>query len=274
VAAEYRRLLLILDMPISSTKTHTCNHMYEFAKRWVYHGKEVTGFSISGFMESWKKYPLLHNFLQNQSNHGWELSFDRHPGLIRGIYSIYGKPSQVERVLKLYSLFDALIEIKQTRVFNIRAYKALVQYFGLPEIEEARALTLVESCLKQVRIQMLNSDLEKYQTDISEYLYELESKHAELFPGLDTPLYREQTWAFAPTIKVGNDRIDSSIEIMMVLWNPDATVDELYNLDGLAKWSISRRIFSMRATHAHQLNTGRMVKAFITEVISAVKDSS
>jgi hypothetical protein len=70
VAKEYKNLLSLLDMPFSIEKTHVSKHTFEFAKRWFHRGEEVTGFSISGLLSVWKSYPLLLNFLQNQSSHG------------------------------------------------------------------------------------------------------------------------------------------------------------------------------------------------------------
>jgi hypothetical protein len=265
VAAKYKELLSILDMPISDTKTHVSNHMYEFAKRWVYNQEEVTGFSISGLIETWKKYPLLHNFLETQANHGWELSFDRHPELVRGIYKIFNRPSQGERVIKLYSVFDALTEIKRTKKFSSRLSQVMSDYFGSPELELTVSATLVEQCLKSIRVQTLNSDLETFQTGLDTYLIDIAKVYARKFPGLDTPTYRAACKKLVPIIVAANNRIDQSMEVMMVIWNPDASIDEIYALDGLSKWSISPRIFSLRAAHAHVAHVARMVKTFITE---------
>jgi len=52
VAESYKNLLEILDMPISLEKTHVSKDTYEFAKRWIYKGKEVTGFSTGGLLET------------------------------------------------------------------------------------------------------------------------------------------------------------------------------------------------------------------------------
>jgi hypothetical protein len=52
VAVQYKILCSILDMPISETKTHVSLDTYEFAKRWIYHGIEITGYSIGGLMET------------------------------------------------------------------------------------------------------------------------------------------------------------------------------------------------------------------------------
>lgn len=52
VASKYREILGILDMPISEQKTHVSNDTYEFAKRWIYKGSEVTPFSVNGILET------------------------------------------------------------------------------------------------------------------------------------------------------------------------------------------------------------------------------
>jgi len=70
VAKEYKDMLIVLDMPFSEAKTHVSKTTFEFAKRWFHNREEITGFSIPGLMSVWRSYPLLHNFLANQSTHG------------------------------------------------------------------------------------------------------------------------------------------------------------------------------------------------------------
>lgn len=112
VAEAYKLLISDLDMPYSPEKTHTSKDLFEFAKRWFYKGSEITGFSISGLMSVYKRYPLLHNFLSNQQSHGWVLPIERHPGLIRDIFSSLTKRviiNKLESSIKLYLIFDSLI---------------------------------------------------------------------------------------------------------------------------------------------------------------------
>jgi len=109
VAKEYKNLLTQLDMPFSEPKTHVSKHGFEFAKRWYAQGTEVTGFSVSGLLSVWKSYPLLINFLDNQESHGWKLTKDGHPGLIRSIHKAMHKDNfiinKVESMIRLYELF-------------------------------------------------------------------------------------------------------------------------------------------------------------------------
>jgi hypothetical protein len=60
---EYRRLLQLLDMPVSEMKTHNSFTLCEFAKRWIYKGEEITPFPLPAAMEAKGKYfqwiPLL-----------------------------------------------------------------------------------------------------------------------------------------------------------------------------------------------------------------------
>jgi len=69
VNREYRKLLDVLDMPVSDPKTHI-GELYEFAKRWVYKGKEITAFASSGLLETVRNYSLFNNFIETQSHHG------------------------------------------------------------------------------------------------------------------------------------------------------------------------------------------------------------
>lgn len=108
IAKAYREILSELDVPISKMKTHTSFDLYEFAKRWVYRGSEVTTFPTNAIMESWKRYYLLQNALEIASNRGYSLP-DNGEGFISELYRSLGKFSQGERTYKLFRVFDILI---------------------------------------------------------------------------------------------------------------------------------------------------------------------
>jgi hypothetical protein len=52
VAREYRTILSELDVSISDPKTHVSKDTYEFAKRWVHRGTEVTGAPLGSLFEA------------------------------------------------------------------------------------------------------------------------------------------------------------------------------------------------------------------------------
>jgi hypothetical protein len=57
VAQNYRALMDELGVNISEAKTHVSEDTYEFAKRWIRRGEEITGAPLRGLLE--KKYYLL-----------------------------------------------------------------------------------------------------------------------------------------------------------------------------------------------------------------------
>jgi len=52
VAKEYMTLLDVLGVKVSETKTHVSNDTYEFAKRWIHFGEEVTGAPLGSLFEA------------------------------------------------------------------------------------------------------------------------------------------------------------------------------------------------------------------------------
>lgn len=112
VAEQYIQLLTELDMPISMAKTHSSTEGFEFAKRWFISGTEITGFSVSGLLSVFKSYSQLHNFIQNQISHGFEIPFGEQTGLISAVHKIiYGKDfiiNKTNSMIKLYTVFDKL----------------------------------------------------------------------------------------------------------------------------------------------------------------------
>lgn len=49
-----------LGVDISSSKTHTSRDMYEFAKRWIRNGVEITGIPLHGVVGVSKYYLVAH----------------------------------------------------------------------------------------------------------------------------------------------------------------------------------------------------------------------
>jgi hypothetical protein len=52
VAKEYMTILDSLGVKVSETKTHVSNNTYEFAKRWIHFGEEVTGAPLGSLFEA------------------------------------------------------------------------------------------------------------------------------------------------------------------------------------------------------------------------------
>lgn len=52
VAAQYRNIMCELGVEISSMKSHVSDDTYEFAKRWIHVGEEVTGAPLGSFFEA------------------------------------------------------------------------------------------------------------------------------------------------------------------------------------------------------------------------------
>jgi len=63
VAKEYQRLMKELEVDISIPKSNISSEMYEFAKRVIIKGREVTGIQIRGLLENHSKYHLLYQMV-------------------------------------------------------------------------------------------------------------------------------------------------------------------------------------------------------------------
>jgi len=275
VANEYTALLGTLDMPISVAKTHTSKKVYEFAKRWVYQGEEITAFSIGGLLESWHKYPYLYNFLENQEAHGWRLPKDRHPELVRRLYTFMGKGRTGQSTQKLYMIFGALSEMKKVGVFNSSGYKMLEQYLGFPILPEDEATLITNEVIKEARIQMLQSDMESYESGLLVGLTNINNLFSKNFPGLDAPAYRQLNRSHMPLIMAVNDKVDDSMDTLCLLFDPDTPIEILLGIEGLGKYSISKDVFfNLRDSRAILLAFSRLVKIFINGCKTRVNNRS
>jgi hypothetical protein len=66
VATQYKLIMAELGVSLSSEKSHTSENMYEFAKRWVRDGVEVSGIPLNGFKTT--KWYLIAEELRNAAS--------------------------------------------------------------------------------------------------------------------------------------------------------------------------------------------------------------
>nr|UEP19808.1 RNA-dependent RNA polymerase [Sclerotinia sclerotiorum mitovirus 45] len=59
VAQKYITLMTRLGVDISQAKTHVSKNTYEFAKRWIMHGKEITGLPLRGIVSNINSIPTV-----------------------------------------------------------------------------------------------------------------------------------------------------------------------------------------------------------------------
>jgi len=67
----YRETIASLGVSISDVKSHSSGKLFEFAKRLVLNGEEISPFPLSALRESSKKFYLLTNLLMEQELRDW-----------------------------------------------------------------------------------------------------------------------------------------------------------------------------------------------------------
>jgi len=71
LANAYQRHIELLGVEISNHKTHTSINTYEFAKRWIKDGREVSGIQVSAFMQAYNNYALMYQTLRQYLDRGF-----------------------------------------------------------------------------------------------------------------------------------------------------------------------------------------------------------
>jgi len=278
VAREYKKLLSELDMPISETKTHVSLDTYEFAKRWIHKGSEITGFAVGGLFSVWKRYPLLHNFLTTQSHHGWSLALEKHPDLITSLYKCFLGPrfiyEKVARVNALYMVFNSVSKEINVGEYTVNAGKALTEFFGInvPSTGE-NLLKFLKWSFTVAKRRLIKRDLEVFQKDlfvINDKLYKLAYGAIPACADQATRDFLKETIPVMvnwdnPLVLVLNRINDESFDLLLKLLAPeDESSDSLYREAGLSKYYISRGVFSMKASTSKILADSAVNKYFIT----------
>nr|UPW42271.1 MAG: putative RNA dependent RNA polymerase [Heilongjiang mito-like virus 10] len=96
VASMYLEVLKTLGVKVSPLKTHRSPHLYEFAKRLIYKGEEITPFPISALRESCKISYLMVNLLVESENKGFKTT----KGIPDALASFYGRTMDAPSVLR------------------------------------------------------------------------------------------------------------------------------------------------------------------------------
>lgn len=95
VAERYITTLDDLGVGISLHKTHVSLDTYEFAKRWIHKGVEVSGIPLRGLVSSWQKYHLLIPYLYHIIGHLPTSKFTSIAYLVRDLYLKMGRPERI-----------------------------------------------------------------------------------------------------------------------------------------------------------------------------------
>lgn len=276
VAAQYKLLCSKLDMPISEAKSHVSLDTYEFAKRWVHKGVEITGFSIAGLLETWKRYSLLYEFLENQAAHGWQLCDSGKPGLISDIYSVYGRSS--ERVIKLFILYQyikkvqTLLKAESSQYSNAlfiqcnKLYLELCKITGLnvllPDLQSEDSvppfIEVISGLLREVKATILENEIGRLFSTNDAVSDKLNAEFKSKFPDLSDQHYRALLRECSPAIQVLNDQLRATIDYVNRLASNDPNLN-IFEL-GIARFFIAEGIFSMRTAHSISLAESQLTK--------------
>lgn len=276
VALQYKILCSQLDMPISEEKTLVSEKMLEFAKRIVISGVEVSGFSIGGFLETWKKYSLLHEFLRNQATHGWNLPISEHPDLIRATFSFFKRPAQAERIIKLYMVYHYIgnfiskvtdeSSISCDRINAGHSLRVSVQQyfhrtFPLWEfISTPEMLNLLVDFIKEMKLKIAISDVERLFENRDSIVKTMDNQALKHLPSLNVQLYQALRRETLPVISVANTLLRLSVDaVNRLVSDEDVNIFEL----GISKYYVGEAIFSLRRARSISLAQARLTKQLL-----------
>lgn len=115
VSDKYCEILSILGVGISTNKTHASQHTYEFAKRWISHGHEISGIPLRGLLSSWKKYHLLVPMIYSIVERVPARQYNNVPGLLYDLHVTMGTHiKQAKSLVNRAAEFSAIWKYMKT----------------------------------------------------------------------------------------------------------------------------------------------------------------
>lgn len=268
VAETYKSLLKTLDMPISEQKTHISDDTYEFAKRWIYQGEEVTAYSVSGLFETWKSYPLFQNFLETQTRNGWVFKKDKAPSLfLKSIMKIWGKSQQSERsarLLDIFNLFKTYV-LKEDSV----TLRSLVKSMDLPteDFSFEQLEYFCQASLSRTLQDQVVRDIAKLNEARMDYMYRC--VHAanvfSLFYGLEAVETNHLWQSFLqdhPIPQLFDYKMDSIEKQLKKVQTGSCTFAEVFTSQELMTKFWTDEVFSVRMANSRLFAQSRLLKDF------------
>lgn len=137
-----------LGVEVSELKTHTSQQLYEFAKRLVYKGQEISPFPISALSEVRKKSYLITNLLIELEVKGW-ISKDGIPSLVGSFYGIIdGLPSRIrQKLIETSHLCELIVKTIRGSISAQDCLNTIARQFEIPirHLEAEESLGILQS---------------------------------------------------------------------------------------------------------------------------------
>jgi hypothetical protein len=124
VANKYITLMTRFGVDISMPKTHVSKNTYEFAKRWIQSGKEISGLSLKGILGNMKNIHVVYMNIFNYYNRRPYLNID----LLNLIGNLYKGLKVNNRIKSKNSIINSLYDFHHSIRFS----------FGLLTYEDIR----------------------------------------------------------------------------------------------------------------------------------------
>jgi len=168
VAVKYREIMDLLGVAISEAKSHVSEDTFEFAKRWVHSGTEITGAPIKGIMQASRYYEIVSHISEIEDRWMTDdtmvsrqmlcqlFSFLYYPSLARRLakkaYNLYLMPSSKDTPNVLQQkLVKVSREWFQGHLGCHREASPLIREIWLTWVAEAKTAVLEEGIKKSHR---------------------------------------------------------------------------------------------------------------------------
>lgn len=135
IGEAYLAYIKLLGVDYSPAKTHVSDKLYEFAKRWIFDGAEISPFPVSALKQSGKKWYNLLTLFAEQNLRGWNFELGV-PGIVSSYYGIVlNRPSRYKKdMLKKCILGEQiLLHIWGLQGAHI-SLTEIVRYLKIPNI--------------------------------------------------------------------------------------------------------------------------------------------
>lgn len=129
VAQKYITIMTRLGVDISTAKTHVSFNTYEFAKRWIHHGVEISGIPLRGLASNWGNLPIV---VKQLVEYNQRCANQFKGSMVDLVVSVYDKVKLGNRFLPKTTLYNIATDISFVTRYSLKltSYEEIRNYFN------------------------------------------------------------------------------------------------------------------------------------------------
>jgi hypothetical protein len=183
LAEGYLKLIKSLGVEVSMAKTHVSPHIFEFAKRWIFKGQEITPFPVSALKHSKGEWSFLVSLLMGEELKGWSFKLSI-PEMVAGYVGIFQSlPSKRKvKAAKFANTIHQIMQIIWSQIPAEDGINSIIRSESLdnPPVNNRSAMSVLRAAIEEMCFSSFDQPVPKGQKPLGTVAFNTYSRYWRL----------------------------------------------------------------------------------------------